>query len=241
MLQVRYTLHPIPYPYHRPHHLPQPHLLLLHRRPRSPPQHQPRNPRRHISSHRRPHRLRQIHPRRPHPPPPRRKPGQILIDNQPIRDTPCTTSAHPSAFVPQETFLFSDTIAQNIAFGVPNATPAQIEEAATTAHIATEILEFPPRLRNPSRRARHHPLRRPEATHLHRPRGHPQPSHPHPRRRPRLGRHLHRRAHPLRPPRSHARAAPPSSSPTASPPPATPTRSRSSSPAASPNKGPTTN
>jgi ATP-binding cassette subfamily B protein len=46
-------------------------------------------------------------------------------------------------FVPQETFLFSETIRQNIAFGVPKATPEQVEEAATIAHIATEILEFP--------------------------------------------------------------------------------------------------
>ena len=46
-------------------------------------------------------------------------------------------------FVPQETFLFSDTIRQNIAFGRPDASPEQVEEAATIAHICTEILEFP--------------------------------------------------------------------------------------------------
>ncbi|HWF04053.1 MAG TPA: ATP-binding cassette domain-containing protein, partial [Candidatus Angelobacter sp.] len=40
-------------------------------------------------------------------------------------------------------FLFSDTIAENIAFGRPDATEEEIEDAARTAHIATEILEFP--------------------------------------------------------------------------------------------------
>jgi len=45
--------------------------------------------------------------------------------------------------VPQETFLFSDTVAENIAFGVDNATPEEIERAATEAGIAEDILEFP--------------------------------------------------------------------------------------------------
>ena len=70
-------------------------------------------------------------------------PGTILIDNQPIRDYTLHDLRQSIGYVPQETFLFSDTIAQNIAFGVPNATDPEIMEAATTAHIATEILEFP--------------------------------------------------------------------------------------------------
>jgi ATP-binding cassette subfamily B protein len=70
-------------------------------------------------------------------------PGAVLIDGLPIRDY---TLAHLRAsigFVPQETFLFSETIRQNIAFGVPHASPQQVQNAATVAHIATEILEFP--------------------------------------------------------------------------------------------------
>jgi ATP-binding cassette subfamily B protein len=70
-------------------------------------------------------------------------PGSILIDGLPIRDYPLAKLRAAIGFVPQETFLFSDSIAQNIAFGRPDATQPEILEAATTAHIATEILEFP--------------------------------------------------------------------------------------------------
>ena len=70
-------------------------------------------------------------------------PGAILIDGRPIRDYPLAGLRAAIGFVPQETFLFSDTIANNIAFGRPDATAPEILEAATTAHIAAEILEFP--------------------------------------------------------------------------------------------------
>ncbi|HEV2619415.1 MAG TPA: ATP-binding cassette domain-containing protein, partial [Acidobacteriaceae bacterium] len=69
--------------------------------------------------------------------------GSVLIDGRPIRDYALQELRRNIGFVPQETFLFSDTIAQNIAFGRPNATPLEILDAATTAHIAAEILEFP--------------------------------------------------------------------------------------------------
>ena len=69
--------------------------------------------------------------------------GSILIDGRPIRSIPLTTLRQAIGFVPQETFLFSSTIAENIALGQPDATEAQIEEAARTAFIATEIQEFP--------------------------------------------------------------------------------------------------
>ncbi len=78
-------------------------------------------------------------------------PNAVLLDNRPLRDYPLHALRAAIGFVPQETFLFSTTIANNIAFGVPAATtPAetllldqQIESAARTAHIADEILEFP--------------------------------------------------------------------------------------------------
>ena len=69
--------------------------------------------------------------------------GSILIDGRPIREYSLAQLRAAIGFVPQETFLFSDTIAQNIAFGRPEATQPEILEAATIAHIATEILEFP--------------------------------------------------------------------------------------------------
>jgi ATP-binding cassette subfamily B multidrug efflux pump len=67
----------------------------------------------------------------------------ILIDGRPVRSYPLADLRAAIGFVPQETFLFSTTIAENIAFGVPDATPQQIESAAATAHIAAEILDFP--------------------------------------------------------------------------------------------------
>jgi ATP-binding cassette subfamily B protein len=72
--------------------------------------------------------------------------GEVLLDNRPLREYPLAMLRSAIGFVPQETFLFSTTIADNIAFG--DKEPGQhslpeIEAAAETAHIATEILEFP--------------------------------------------------------------------------------------------------
>lgn len=69
--------------------------------------------------------------------------NMVLIDDASIRSFPLTELRANIGFVPQETFLFSDTIRHNIAFGSPHATDEQIEEAAAIAHIRTEILEFP--------------------------------------------------------------------------------------------------
>jgi ATP-binding cassette, subfamily B, multidrug efflux pump len=70
-------------------------------------------------------------------------PNTVLIDNQPIRTLPLQRLRQNIGFVPQETYLFSDSIRNNIAFGVPSANDQQILEAATTAHIAAEIQDFP--------------------------------------------------------------------------------------------------
>jgi ATP-binding cassette, subfamily B, multidrug efflux pump len=70
-------------------------------------------------------------------------PGSVLIDSEPIRSFQLAELRKNIGFVPQETFLFSDTIRHNISFGTPDASPEQIEQAATIAHIATEILDFP--------------------------------------------------------------------------------------------------
>ena len=70
-------------------------------------------------------------------------PGSVLIDGRPIREFPVASLRHNIGFVPQETFLFSDTIRENIAFGVPGATLDQIKEAAEAANIAHDIESFP--------------------------------------------------------------------------------------------------
>jgi ATP-binding cassette subfamily B multidrug efflux pump len=70
-------------------------------------------------------------------------PGQVLIDGRPIQEIPLKVLRSSIGYVPQETFLFSDTIADNVAFGVENAAPDEIERAAEEAGIAEDIKEFP--------------------------------------------------------------------------------------------------
>ncbi len=71
------------------------------------------------------------------------EPGMVLIDGRPIRSFRLEDLRRNIGFVPQETFLFSDTIRDNVAFGVGSATDEEVEGAAETAHIRSEILEFP--------------------------------------------------------------------------------------------------
>jgi ATP-binding cassette, subfamily B, multidrug efflux pump len=70
-------------------------------------------------------------------------PGLVLIDGRPIREFPLESLRQNIGFVPQETFLFSDTIRENIAFGVPKASLDEIKSAAEAANIAQDIESFP--------------------------------------------------------------------------------------------------
>ncbi len=70
-------------------------------------------------------------------------PGSVLIDGKPVRDYALADLRRSIGFVPQETFLFSETIRENIAFGVQNATDEQVRWAADAANIATDIESFP--------------------------------------------------------------------------------------------------
>jgi ATP-binding cassette subfamily B protein len=69
--------------------------------------------------------------------------GAVLIDGRPIREFPLAVLRKNIGFVPQETFLFSDTIRENIAFGAEHATDADVRRAAEAANIADEIESFP--------------------------------------------------------------------------------------------------
>jgi ATP-binding cassette subfamily B protein len=71
------------------------------------------------------------------------EPGQVLIDDLPIREIPLSVLRSSIGYVPQETFLFSETVAGNIAFGVEEATREEIERAAIEAGIAEDIGGFP--------------------------------------------------------------------------------------------------
>jgi ATP-binding cassette, subfamily B, multidrug efflux pump len=67
----------------------------------------------------------------------------LLIDGRPVRKYPLAVLRHNIGMIPQETFLFSDTIRGNLAFGAPNASAEELLEAAEAAHIRREFEEFP--------------------------------------------------------------------------------------------------
>jgi len=74
-------------------------------------------------------------------------PGAVLIDGCPVRQFPLDSLRRHIGFVPQETFLFSDTIRENIAYGVSredgDASLDDIKAAAEAANIAQDIASFP--------------------------------------------------------------------------------------------------
>ena len=69
--------------------------------------------------------------------------GSLLIDGRPVREYPLAVLRRNIGMVPQETFLFSETIRENLAFGAPNASAEELLEAAEAAHIRREFEEFP--------------------------------------------------------------------------------------------------
>jgi len=70
-------------------------------------------------------------------------PGMVLIDGRPVRDYSLASLRKSIGFVPQETFLFSDRIRENIALGVESASDHEISKAASAANIAVDIEGFP--------------------------------------------------------------------------------------------------
>src|SRR5581483_10854375 len=70
-------------------------------------------------------------------------PGTVLIDGRPIREFPLAELRRSIGFVPQETFLFSDTIRENIAFGTENSTDSEVRASAEGANSAADIESFP--------------------------------------------------------------------------------------------------
>jgi ATP-binding cassette subfamily B protein len=69
--------------------------------------------------------------------------GQILIDNKNIQSLSLSSLRQNIGYVPQDVFLFSDSIAQNVAFGKEDATQAEIEQYTKYASVYDDIKEFP--------------------------------------------------------------------------------------------------
>lgn len=69
--------------------------------------------------------------------------GELLIDGIDIRRIPLELLRSNIGFVPQETFLFSETISENILYGVDNHDKEGLNKAAEISQIAEEVMKFP--------------------------------------------------------------------------------------------------
>ncbi|MDP4580580.1 MAG: ABC transporter ATP-binding protein/permease [Saprospiraceae bacterium] len=69
--------------------------------------------------------------------------GEILFDGVPVKDLDLGRLREQIGYVPQDVFLFSDSLKQNITFGKPDASDAEIEKAIFDASLTDEIKTFP--------------------------------------------------------------------------------------------------
>lgn len=69
--------------------------------------------------------------------------GKIFLDGRDINSIPLAELRRSIGFCPQDAFLFSDTVAGNIAFGRPDASPDEIEEAARISNVLGDVRDFP--------------------------------------------------------------------------------------------------
>jgi ATP-binding cassette subfamily B protein len=70
-------------------------------------------------------------------------PGTVFVDDIDVRDYPLAQLRAAVGYVTQETFLFSETLAENIAFGVENSVRADVEWAAEIAGLSDDVRDFP--------------------------------------------------------------------------------------------------
>jgi ATP-binding cassette subfamily B protein len=75
-------------------------------------------------------------------------PGTLFIDGHDVRRIPLATLRGAIGFVPQETFLFSDTVRENVAFGIvpPDESGARVRWAAEVAQLEKDVRDFPKEL-----------------------------------------------------------------------------------------------
>ncbi|MEL6614687.1 MAG: ABC transporter ATP-binding protein [Bacteroidota bacterium] len=69
--------------------------------------------------------------------------GRVLIDGHDVRELPLATLRGAIGYVPQEVFLFSDTIGNNVAFGAMDATPEAVRSASDEADLLDQVEGFP--------------------------------------------------------------------------------------------------
>jgi ATP-binding cassette, subfamily B, multidrug efflux pump len=68
--------------------------------------------------------------------------GEVMIDGRPIREWPLDTLRRSIGYVPQDTYLFSETVGGNIAFGLPKYDPSQVRQAAEIASLDSDVESF---------------------------------------------------------------------------------------------------
>ena len=71
------------------------------------------------------------------------KPDMVRMDGRPLREIPLAVLRRDIAYVPQDSFLFSDTVERNIAFATENAAHEAVVRAAQAAEVHENILDFP--------------------------------------------------------------------------------------------------
>jgi ATP-binding cassette subfamily B protein len=69
--------------------------------------------------------------------------GELLIDGRNVREIPLSVLRDHIGYVPQETFLFSDSIGENIRYGAEDATDRRLDAAAEVAQLSPDVAGFP--------------------------------------------------------------------------------------------------
>ncbi len=69
--------------------------------------------------------------------------GQLLIDDIDVREIPLASLRHQTGFVPQETFLFSIPLSENIGFGVQSLSEQRMQEVMEFAQLGKDVNDFP--------------------------------------------------------------------------------------------------
>jgi ATP-binding cassette subfamily B protein len=69
--------------------------------------------------------------------------GAALIDGVDVADIPLAVLRRDIGYVPQESFMFSETLAENVAYGVERADQASVEAAAEIAQLSKDVADFP--------------------------------------------------------------------------------------------------
>ncbi len=69
--------------------------------------------------------------------------GELLIDGRNVKEIPLAVLRSNIGYVPQETFLFSDSITENIGYGMDNGSEEHVQEAAEISRLAHDVSDFP--------------------------------------------------------------------------------------------------